>query len=122
MLSPSDHQHVAVIFAVLDLFGSIGSTVGYTVASAIWTGTFKKNIAKYTPAGTPVDQIYGDIYSQLGYPVGSPERIGIQRAYGDSQRIMLITSVCLLVGALGSVAMWRDINVKKVKQVRGNVV
>ncbi|KAJ0269439.1 hypothetical protein Brms1b_009078 [Colletotrichum noveboracense] len=122
MLSPSDHQHVAVIFAVLDLFGSIGSTVGYTVASAIWTGTFKRNIAKYTPAGTPVDQIYGDIYSQLGYPVGSPERIGIQRAYGDSQRIMLITSVCLLVGALGSVAMWRDINVKKVKQVRGNVV
>ncbi|OHE90783.1 major facilitator superfamily transporter [Colletotrichum orchidophilum] len=122
MLSPSDHAHVAVIMAILDLFGSVGSTVGYTVATAIWTGTFKKNIAKYTPAGTPVDTIYGDIYQQLSYAVGTPERIGIQRAYGDSQRIMLITSLCLLVGALGSVAMWRNINVKKIKQVRGNVV
>ncbi|KAK1547721.1 major facilitator superfamily transporter [Colletotrichum paranaense] len=122
MLSPSDHAHVAVIMAILDLFGSIGSTVGYTVATAIWTGTFRKNIAKYTPAGTPVDTIYGDIYQQLSYEVGSPERIGIQRAYGDSQRIMLITSICLLVGALGSVAMWRNLNVKKIKQVRGNVV
>ncbi|TDZ16490.1 MFS siderochrome iron transporter 1 [Colletotrichum orbiculare MAFF 240422] len=122
MLSPSDHQHVAVIMAVLDLFGSIGSTVGYTVATAIWTGTFRKNIAKHTPAGTPVDLIYADVTQQLAYPVGSPERIGIQQAYGDSQRIMLITSVCLLVGALGCVALWRDINVKKVKQVRGTVV
>ncbi|OLN81917.1 Siderophore iron transporter mirB 7 [Colletotrichum chlorophyti] len=122
MLSPSDHQHVAVIMAVLDLFGSIGSTVGFTVATAIWTGTFKKNLIKYTPAGTPIDWIYGDIISQLGYKVGTPERIGIQRAYGDSQRIMLIASLSLLVGALGSVAMWRDINVKKIKQVRGNVV
>ncbi|KAJ0166595.1 Siderophore iron transporter mirB [Colletotrichum tanaceti] len=122
MLSPSDHQHVAVIMAILDLFGSIGSTVGYTVATAIWTSTFKKNITKYTPAGTPVDTIYGDIMTQLSYEVGSPERIGIQRAYGDSQRIMLITSVCFLVGALGCVAMWRNINVKTIKQVRGNVV
>ncbi|KAL2873209.1 hypothetical protein SGCOL_011636 [Colletotrichum sp. CLE4] len=122
MLSPSDHAHVAVIMAILDLFGSIGSTIGSTVATAIWTGTFRKNIAKYTPAGTPVDTIYGDIYQQLSYEVGTPERIGIQRAYGDSQRIMLITSICLLVGALGSVAMWRNLNVKKIKQVRGNVV
>ncbi|KAL0935604.1 siderophore iron transporter [Colletotrichum truncatum] len=122
MLSPSDHQHVAVIMAVLDLFGSVGSAVGATVATAIWTGTFKDNIKKYTPPGTPVDQIYGDMISQLSWPIGSPERTGIQRAYGDSQRIMLITSLCLLVGALASVAMWRNLNVKKIKQVRGNVV
>lgn len=122
MLSPSDHAHVAVIMAVLDLFGSIGTTIGYTVAAAIWTGTFRKNLIKYTPPGTPIDLIYGDMYSQMGYRVGTPERTGIQRAYGDSQRIMLITSCCLLVGAFVSVAMWRNLNVKKIKQVRGNVV
>ncbi|KAK2046189.1 hypothetical protein LZ31DRAFT_564645 [Colletotrichum somersetense] len=84
MLAPSDHQHIAVILAALDLFGSIGSTIGYTVVTAIWTGTFRKNITKYTPPGTPVDLIYNNIYSQLSYPMSSPERIGIQRAYGDS--------------------------------------
>ncbi|KAK2026170.1 major facilitator superfamily transporter [Colletotrichum zoysiae] len=122
MLAPSDHQHIAVILAALDLFGSIGSTIGYTVATAIWTGTFRENIIKYTPPGTPVDLIYNNIYSQLSYPMGSPVRIGIQKAYGDSQRLMLIASVSLLAGSWVAVAMWRDINVKNIKQVRGNVV
>lgn len=52
MLSPSDHQHVAVIMAILDLFGSVGSSIGSTIAAAIWTGTFYENLLKYTPEGT----------------------------------------------------------------------
>ncbi|GME45200.1 Siderophore iron transporter [Neofusicoccum parvum] len=122
MLSPSDHQHVAVIMAVLDLFGSIGSAIGGTIAAAIWTGTFYKNLVKYTPEGTDVASIYGDITVQLSYESGSPTSNGIKRAYGDSQRIMCITSVCFLVGALTCVALWRNLNVKHIKQVRGNVV
>ncbi|KAF9631134.1 putative siderophore iron transporter protein [Lasiodiplodia theobromae] len=122
MLSPSGHQHVAVIMAVLDLFGSIGSAIGGSIAAAIWTGTFYKNLVKYTPEGTDVASIYSDITVQTSYAVGSPERNGINRAYGDSQRIMCITSVCILCGALASVALWRNLNVKSIKQVRGNVV
>ncbi|KAL1640675.1 hypothetical protein SLS58_006689 [Diplodia intermedia] len=122
MLSPSDHQHVAVIMAVLDLFGSVGSSIGSTIAAAIWTGTFYSNLVRYTPAGTDAAAIYSDITVQTSYPVGSPERDGINAAYGASQRIMCITSVCILVGALASVSLWRNLNVKQIKQVRGNVV
>lgn len=121
MMAPSDHQHIAVIIAILDLFGSVGTAIGSAVSTAIWAGTFKERLRHYLPPGTNVDNIYGSIYSQLGYRVGTPIRHGIALAYGDSQRYMLITSVCLLAVAWGCVFMWRDIKVTHIKQVRGNI-
>jgi hypothetical protein len=122
MMAPVDHQYIAVIIAILDLFGSIGTAIGSTVSAAIWTGTFRDALGRHVPDTVNVELVYNSIYSQLGYPAGSPERLGIAMAYGDAQRIMLITSVCLLVGALASVAMWRNINLKTIKQTRGNVI
>lgn len=122
MMSPSDHQHIAVIIAMLDLFGSIGSAVGSTIASAIWTGTFKDKLAANLPAGSAIESIYGSVYSQLGYPVGTDIRHGISIAYGQSQRYMLITSMCFLVGGWACTWAWRDIKLRDIKQTRGNVI
>lgn len=122
MMAPSDHQHIAVIMAILDLFSSIGSAIGSTIAAAIWTGTFRKNLIKNLPADAPVDSIYGNLYTQLGYPVGSEIRHGISIAYGESQRLMLITSVCFIVVGWGCTWMWRDIKLRDRKQTRGNVI
>lgn len=122
MMAPVDHQHIAVIIAILDLFGSIGTAVGSTVSAAIWTGTFRQAIERHVPDTVNVDLVYNNIYSQLAYRPGTEERLGIARAYGDSQRIMLIASVSLLAGALVCVALWRDINLKNIKQTRGNVI
>ncbi|KAL6798334.1 MFS general substrate transporter [Trichoderma sp. SZMC 28012] len=122
MMAPSDHQHVAVIMAILDLFSSIGSAIGSTIAAAIWTGTFKKNLIKNLPADAPVDAIFSSIYTQLGYPEGTEIRHGISLAYGESQRLMLITSVCFIVVGWGCTWMWRDIKLRDVKQTRGNVI
>lgn len=122
MMAPVDHQHIAVIIAILDLFGSVGTALGSTVSAAIWTGTFKKAIERRVPDTVNVDLVYNNLYSQLAFTPGSKERLGIARAYGDAQRIMLITSLSVLVGGLASIAMWRNISVKTVKQVRGNVI
>lgn len=122
MMAPSDHQHVAVIIAILDLFSSIGSAIGSTVSAAIWTGTFHDALKKNLPADAPVASIYADINQQMTYSMGSDIRNGINEAYGQSQRYMLITSVCLIAGALACACMWRDIKLKTIKQVRGNVV
>ncbi|KAM5354136.1 hypothetical protein ACJ41O_000786 [Fusarium nematophilum] len=121
MMAPSDHQHVAVIIAVLDLFGSIGTAVGSTVSAAIWTGTFKERLYARLPEGADVENIYGSIYSQLAYRWGTEIRHGIGLAYGDSQKYMLITSVCILSLGWFCVFAWRDIKVTNIKQVRGNV-
>lgn len=123
MMAPSDHQHIAVILAVLNLFCSIGSAAGSTVSAAIWTATFRKNLVKHvgTPFGVNVNDIYAALPKQLSYKWGSPERLGIALAYGDSQRLMLITSICMLSLALICTIFIRDINVKHNKQVIGRV-
>jgi hypothetical protein len=121
MMAPSDHQHIAVILAILNLFSSIGSAIGGTVSAAIWTSEFPKALAKYLPSEVNVASVYSNINVQLSYPFGSTERNAIAHAYGDAQRYMLITSVCMLVLAWGCAAMWRDIKVKDFKQVKGTV-
>ncbi|KAJ5589040.1 hypothetical protein N7537_011718 [Penicillium hordei] len=122
MMAPSDHQHIAVILAMLNLFGSIGSAIGSTVSAAIWTSEFPKALTKYVPAEVTVATVYSDITAQLSYEWGSPARNAIAHAYGDAQRYMLITSVCMLVVAWGCAAMWRDIKIKDLKQVKGRVI
>jgi hypothetical protein len=123
MMAPSDHQHMAVIIAVLNLFCSIGSAIGSTVSAAIWTGTFPEALAKHLQ-GTGVDiaYVYASLPNQLSYPWGSAERMGIANAYAESQRLMLITSICMLACGLVAAAFWRDINVKNMKQVKGRVI
>lgn len=122
MMAPSDHQHIAVVLAMLDLFGSIGSAIGSTVSAAIWTSQFPKALTKYLPADVNMATVYSDITAQLSYPWGSSTRNAIAHAYGDAQRYMLVTSVCLLVVAWGCAGMWRDIKIKDLKQVRGRVI
>lgn len=122
MMAPSDHQHIAVILAILNLFSSVGAAAGGTVATAIWTGVFPDRLDKYLPPEIDRKEVYSSIVWQLAYKKGTAARIAINRSYGDAQRYMLITSLCLLGGALISTALWRDINVKNMKQVKGVVV
>ena len=63
--------------------------IGGTVAAGIWTGTFRDALVKHLPEGTDVDSIYADLRVQLSYPMGSPERTVINKAYADAQRLML---------------------------------
>lgn len=122
MMAPSNQQHIAAIIAILNLFGSIGSAVGGAVATAIWTSVFPTALRKYLPPDVDANKVYGSIIAQLYYRPGTPARDAINRAYGDAQRYMLITSLALLGGALICVALWRDIRVKDMKQVKGRVI
>lgn len=124
VMAATSHQYVAVVLAVESMFSNIGGAIGSTVAAAIWTGVFPVKLMEYLPedALENFDLIYGDLTTQLSYEVGTPTRDAIVRAYGDAQRLMLISATCILVLALGAVAVWRDIKVKDFKQVKGRVI
>jgi hypothetical protein len=122
MMTPLDHQYIAAIIAILDLFGSVGTALGFTISAAIWTTAFKNAVIDRVPPTAPAESIYNSLIVQLGYPWGTEIRHGIALAYGDAQRYMLITSVCLLACAFGCAALWRDLKIKDVKQTKGNVV
>jgi MFS family permease len=122
MMAPSNQQHIAAIIAILNLFGSIGSAVGGTVATAIWTSVFPAALRRYLPPEVDANKVYGSIIAQLYYRPGTPARDAINRSYGEAQRYMLITSLALLGGAFICVALWRDIRIKDLKQVKGRVI
>lgn len=123
VLAAVDHQHVAAALALLNVVGTTGGAIGSAISGSIWTNTFESALERYLPedALQYVADIYGDLYTQLSYEVGTPERIAIQKAYGYAQTRMLAAGT----GVMGLSFIWivfvRNINVGKIKQVHGTV-
>lgn len=116
VMAVSTQQDIPAILAMEAMIASVGGSIGSTIAAAMWTGIFPVKLQQYLPAGAPLAEIYGDMVKQASYPLGSPIRDGINRAYGDTQKLMLITSTCLYAITWGSVVFWEDINVKNLQQ------
>ena len=124
IMAAASHQHIAVVLAVLGMFGNIGGAIGLTIAAAIWQSVLPKKLAEYLPASElpNLPTIYEDITVQLSYAVGSPARIAIQHAYGDAQMLMLIAGTAVWTVGIVAVVMWRDIRVIGIKQTKGHVL
>lgn len=123
VLAAVDHQHVAAVLALLYVSGSIGGAIGNTISGAIWTNTFLKALQRNLPESALPNAltIYSSLTAQLAYPVGSPERIAIQEAYGYAQARMLAAGL----GIFGLSFIWmflvRNHDVKKIVQTKGVV-
>jgi MFS family permease len=116
-------QYFAIAVALVSTTGGIGSAIGLTVSSAIWQDVFPKQLAVYLPKEELPNLvlIYSDITTQLSYPVGSPTRLAIQKAYGDGEEYLLIAGICTwFIGIIGTV-MWSNIDIIHVKQTKGRV-
>jgi MFS family permease len=118
------HQHIAVVVAIVSMFSSIGGAVGLTVASTIWQNVFPTKLMEYLPVEEQPNflMIYGMLDVQLSYPPRSPARIAIQHAYADAQKMMTIVGTVVWVAGFAAVALWRNTDLKTVKQVRGYVI
>lgn len=122
VLASVDHQHVAAVLALLYVSGSIGDAVGNTISGSIWTNTFYKALLReLPPSALPnATTIYSSLPAQLAYPVGSAERIAIQKAYGYGQARMLAAGVGIMALSFIWAFMIRNINVsKKTSQTKG---
>jgi len=123
VLAAVDHQHVAAALALLFVVGNIGGAVGATISGTIWTNTFYDVLARNLPESIlpDIDTIYSDITAQLAFEPGTPERTAIQESYAYSQTRMLAAGTAIM--GLGFIWMLliRNINVAKIKQVKGVV-
>lgn len=123
ILAAVDHQHVAAVLALLNVVGTVGGSAGVTICGAIWSNTFEKALKRYLPASAlpRLAIIYEKVPEQVKYPMGSPTRIAIQEAYAYSQTRMLAVGT----GIIGLAFVWmlliRNIDLKKVAQVKGTV-
>ncbi|KAF9630106.1 Major facilitator superfamily [Lasiodiplodia theobromae] len=115
---------VAVVLALLALFSGIGSAIGLGVSGAIWTNVFPVKLAEYLPEDRKGDVagLVGSLVLQLAEPVGSEARIAIEKAYVVAQQRMCIAATAILVLAFPCVVVWKNFNLKDVRQARGTVV
>ncbi len=124
VLASVDHQYIAAVLSMLFVSGTIGGAIGEAISGAIWTNTFEKALQRNLPATAlpEVSTIYGSLVTQLSYSVGSPERLGIQKAYGYAQTRMLAAATAIMVLGFVWVGMMKNLNVKKMSQTKGNVL
>ncbi|PKS12265.1 hypothetical protein jhhlp_001565 [Lomentospora prolificans] len=122
--STVNHQHIAVIFAIQGVFGSIGGAIGSTISTAIWQVVFRAELERNLPANAlpEIDHIYADLGKQKSYPMGSDEREAINEAYASAMTRMLVPALIVLGPCVGFIMMWKNLNVKNVRQVRGTVL
>ncbi|UPK97440.1 hypothetical protein LCI18_008375 [Fusarium solani-melongenae] len=123
-VATASHQHIAVVIAIQAMFSEVGGAIGLSITAAIWQGVFPKKLAEYLPAEElpHLFDIYATVEAQLAYPEGTPAREAVQHAYGDAQKMVLIASTAVWVIGLVATLVWKDINVKEIKQVKGNVI
>ncbi|KPM42786.1 Siderophore iron transporter mirB [Neonectria ditissima] len=123
VLAAVDHQHVAAVLALLFVVGTTGGAIGNTLSGAIWTNTYKKGLLMYLPesAMENIDMIYVDLPTQLSYAIGTPERLGIQKAYGYAQTRMLAAGTGIMSLSFIWTLLIKNINVAEKKQTKGTV-
>lgn len=123
ILAAVDHQHIASVLALLNVVGTVGDAMGATISGAIWTNTFLGALNRNLPSSAidAVQDIYEDLETQLSYAVGTDARLAIQRSYGYAQTRMLAAGVGIMALALIWMLMIKNIDLRKVPQVKGMV-
>lgn len=121
VMAPVTHQEVAVVLAIYGLFGSIGASIGETIAGALWTNELPKAMYNALPADSKnmTSEIYDSLIVQLSYPIGSPIRDAIIEAYASVMHKMVIAGAVFMVPTVLSVLLWRNINLRKIEEEKG---
>nr|XP_036583951.1 siderophore iron transporter mirb [Colletotrichum truncatum]KAF6793210.1 siderophore iron transporter mirb [Colletotrichum truncatum] len=115
------HQEIAAAMAIYSLFGSIGSTVGFTIAGGLWNNILPRELENNLPdyAKNRTAEIFGDIEVQLSFPKGDPVREAIIAAYADVQHKMVIAGACFIPLCLACILLWKRVNLKQLEKERG---
>ena len=115
-------EHTPALLAFESIIVDIGKGVGSAIATAIWTGMFKRKLIQYLPATEliHVGEIYGSLDIQSSYISGSAARQAIIHAYLDTQRLIFIVATSLLAVTWCSVIFWKDIDVRKMKNAKAH--
>ncbi|QSZ29992.1 hypothetical protein DSL72_004510 [Monilinia vaccinii-corymbosi] len=92
--SVPSHQNVAVATAIYMTCVEMGGAVGSAIAGVIWGHEIPKRLAEYS---TTLDgqAVYDSITNALAYPMGTPERIAINRAYQETMHRLLVVALCV---------------------------
>jgi hypothetical protein len=121
----TDHQHVAVATAVFLTCVELGGAVGSAISGAVWSRNIPVKLNAYLPVENRVNAtaIYNNINLALQYPVGTPARSAVNRAYQETMQILLTIAVCITVPLILLSLLMRNYKLDEMKQqVKGRVI
>lgn len=124
VMASADREGVPMMLALLGLFNSLGGSVGYAVAAAIYANTFPGALLSNLPESTKSK--FNDLYTtgyteQMKYPPGDPTREAANLAWSTSQYYGAIAATAFLGLAIPCIAVWKNYRVDK-KQNKGVVI
>lgn len=92
--SVPSHRNVAVAAAVFMTCVEMGGAVRSAIAGVIWAHGIPLKLAEFSDT---IDSkaVYNSIMNALAYPMGSPERIAIDRAYQETMHKLLVGALCV---------------------------
>lgn len=122
----ASHQQVGAATAVWLTILEVGGAVGSAISGAVWSNLIPKKLAAYLPPDIQ-DQaaaIYGDVtLASTGWPVGSPERAAINRAYQETMHTLLIIAICVASPLIPLSLCMKNYRLDKMDQkVKGTVI
>jgi MFS family permease len=118
LMAVSKQQDFPALLACEAMIIAIGGAIGSTIAGAIWTGVFPVRLTTNLPeeAMANFTMIYGVIETQSSYPWGSPTRNAINLSYEQTQKYLYIAGTAIYATMFVSVALWENVDVRKMKQ------
>lgn len=93
-----NHQQVAAATAIFLTIFEIGGAVGAAIAGATWGSLALPKLRAYLPPETAGQALalYNDYTTVIAdYPVGTPTRDAINRAYQESINVLNIIAICV---------------------------
>ncbi|KAI9045076.1 siderochrome-iron transporter MirC [Aspergillus affinis] len=111
----ASHQEVAAATAMFLTCMELGGAVGAAISGAVWTHNLPRKLQMYLPEENQGDAkaIFGKLTKALEYPMGSPARVGINRAYQETMNKLLVLAFVVTIPLIPLSLMMENYNLDK---------
>lgn len=99
--------------------------MGSAISGAVWSKNIPAKLNLYLPDATKSNAtvIYNNIKNAVIYPMGSPTREAINRAYQETMHTLLIIAICVTVPIILLSLVMKNYKLDEMEQgVKGRVI
>lgn len=113
----TQHQEVAAATAMFLTMLEMGGAVGAAISGAVWTHFIPQKLHAYLPQESQAQagEIFGKLTKALSYPMGSPTRIAINRAYQETMNYLLGLAILSSLPLIPLSLLMKNYNLDKVR-------
>ena len=114
------HGDVAAATVIFLTLLEIGGSVGSAISGAVWSRNIPRKLALYLPPGAQGDaaKIFADLATATSlYPVGTVERVAINRSYQETMNILLIIAACFCAPLIPLSLLMRNYRLDRIFQM-----